>query len=110
MKRLLLMCGFFAGCGHGDGDIDELVGSACASDRDCDNRCYTESGKFPGGFCSLSCASDADCPSDTYCMATEGGVCLFYCPEFDCARLGPAWECKEKDRQGGGKAFVCIGD
>jgi hypothetical protein len=101
---LLAACG-----GHDAGDIDEIVGAPCSSDRDCDSRCYLDSGDYPGGFCSMSCQTDNDCPGDTYCMAKDGGVCLFACPAFDCSRLGTGWGCHEKDRQNGGKQNVCIG-
>ena len=54
---------FLAACGgHDEGDIDDVIGAACSTDRDCDSRCFS-GGHFPGGFCSLSCASDNDCPS-----------------------------------------------
>jgi hypothetical protein len=112
MRLFLIGCVLaVVACGRGHGEIDELIGAACTSDRDCEQRCFRDGGnKFPGGFCSLECRSDLDCPTDTYCMSTEGGVCLFYCPEFDCSRLGPGWRCRERDRRGGGKAYVCIGD
>jgi hypothetical protein len=99
-----------AACGgHGEGDIDELVGAACTSDRDCESRCYLDNNDYPGGFCSLSCQSDNDCPIDTYCMSQSGGVCLFACPPFDCARLGPEWECHQKARVHNGSVSVCVG-
>lgn len=98
------------GCGHGEGDIDDVIGESCVSDRDCDTRCYTDPTDFPGGICSLPCQSDNDCPGDTYCMDKEGGMCLFACPAFDCTRLGAGWECKDKGRLSGGTANVCIGD
>lgn len=113
MKSLVIASIFFAvaACGgHGEGDIDEVVGAACATDRDCDSRCYLDNKDFPGGFCSLSCQTDKDCPIDTYCMSTAGGVCLYACPPFDCNRLGPAWTCRDKSRETGGTVSVCIGD
>ena len=97
-------------CGRSDGDIDDLVGARCVDDRDCDNRCLRDSGDYPGGFCSIQCNSDDDCTTDSSCIAKDDGVCLFDCPAFDCARLGPGWACKEKDRAGGGKITVCVGD
>jgi hypothetical protein len=110
MRLSFILCALFVvGCGHDEGGIDDIVGKACSSDRDCDSNCYL-GGDFPGGFCSVPCDNDNDCPSDTYCMAESGGVCMFACPAFDCARLGPGWGCKEKDRLGGGKADVCSGD
>jgi hypothetical protein len=110
MKSFVLLFGLLVGaCGHGDGDIDETVGDSCATDRDCDDRCFT-GGDFPGGFCSLGCSSDNDCPGDTYCMESSGGVCMFACPAFDCSRLGPGWRCDNEKRRNGGEISVCTGD
>jgi hypothetical protein len=111
MKFLVILCALFVtACGgHGEGEIDDVVGAACGSDRDCEARCYI-GGDFPGGFCSLPCASDNDCPTDTYCMSESGGVCMFACPAFDCTRLGPGWECRDRSRQNGGSVNVCSGD
>ena len=111
MRTFVILCALtVAACsGHGAGDIDDVVGAACSSDRDCASRCYIDD-EFPGGFCSLACDSDNDCPSDTYCMSTNGGVCMFYCPAFDCARLGPGWRCRERSRENGGSVTVCSGD
>lgn len=97
-------------CGRDDGDIDSLIGEGCIDNSDCDDRCYTDPADYPGGFCSIGCSSDNDCTSDSFCMAKDGGVCLFDCPAFDCTRLGPGWGCRDKDRIGGGKLNVCIGD
>jgi hypothetical protein len=102
---LLAACG-----GHDEGEIDDVIGSPCVSDRDCDTRCYIDSSDYPGGFCSISCQSDQDCPADTFCMEKSGGVCLFACPAFDCSRLGTGWECKDKSRIAGGSITVCVGD
>lgn len=112
MKSLViaLACAFVAAaCGHDGGDIDEVVGDSCTSDRQCEERCFI-GGDFPGGFCSLSCSSDNDCPEDTFCMTASGGVCMFACPSFDCSRLGAGWECGSKSRQNGGEVNVCVGD
>jgi hypothetical protein len=111
IASLLLLVGTVTGCGgHGEGDIDNVIGQSCTSDRDCDARCYMDPGDFPGGICSLPCSSDNDCPSDTYCMKKSEGVCLFACPEFDCSRLGAGWSCRDKERLNGGTVSVCIGD
>src|SRR5688500_12165029 len=111
MKSLVLFSVLaLAACGgHDTGDIDDTIGAACSSDRECVHRCYVDN-DFPGGFCSLSCASDNDCPADTYCMSTNGGVCMFACPGFDCDRLGAGWSCRERSRQNGGNTTVCSGD
>ena len=110
MKTFVILCVWLvAACGgHDEGEIDDVIGAACASDRDCASRCYS-GGDFPQGFCSLSCASDNDCPGDTYCMSEDGGVCMYACPAFDCHRLGAGWACRERDRQNGGKIDVCSG-
>jgi hypothetical protein len=110
MKRLLAtLIVLVAACGgHDTGDIDEVIGSACSSDRDCDTRCYLDP-DFPGGICSQPCQSDLDCPADALCMSTNGGMCLFACPGFDCSRLGPGWSCRDRSRIGGGDANVCSG-
>jgi len=110
MRLVVGLCvALAAACGgHHEGGIDKTIGAACGSDRDCDDRCYT-GGDFPGGYCSVSCESDADCPVDTFCMSESDGVCLFACPGFECARLGPGWECRERSRRGGGTTTVCSG-
>ena len=110
MKPFVLLCALFvAACGgHDAGEIDDVIGAMCSTDRDCDSRCYS-GGDFPGGFCSIPCASDNDCPSDTFCMSESDGVCMYACPEFDCSRLGNGWECRDRDRQNGGRVTVCSG-
>jgi len=111
MRFVLTSLFLLAACGgHDEGSIDDVVGSPCASDRDCDSRCYIDPNDYPGGFCSMSCQSDDDCPADTFCIEKDGGVCLFACPAFECARLGNGWECKDKGRISGGSITVCIGD
>lgn len=110
MKCLVFLCVLAAAaCGHGDGDIDEVIGDSCSDDRDCEERCFI-GGDFPGGFCSRACSTDNDCPADTFCMSESGGVCMFACPTFDCARLGPGWECRSESRQNGGDVNVCSGN
>ena len=111
MKSFVLLCVLcVAACGgHDAGDIDDVIGATCATDRDCEARCYL-GGDFPGGFCSLPCESDNDCPPDTYCMSESGGVCMFACPAFDCGRLGEGWECRGESRKNGGSIDVCSGD
>jgi hypothetical protein len=111
MKQIVFLSAILcAACGgHSAGDIDEVIGDTCIDDRDCADRCYRDS-DFPGGFCSRPCVSDRDCPSDTYCMSTNGGVCMFACDAIDCDRLGPDWQCRSKSRVGGGDISVCSGD
>jgi len=110
MRLLVLMLVVLGGCGgHGLGDTDDTVGNACTRDSDCDERCLPPSGDYPAGFCTLNCIDDRDCPGDTFCVASDGGVCLFICPDFRCSDLGPGWECKEVDHASGGKVDVCRG-
>jgi hypothetical protein len=111
MRFVLASLLVLAACGgHGEGEIDDVIGAPCVSDRDCDTRCYIDGDDYPGGFCSQSCQSDDDCPADTYCIAEDGGVCLFACPAFDCSRLGNGWECRDRDRVSGGQIHVCFGN
>jgi len=111
MRQLAMLCVLAVGCGgHDLGDVDDTIGNSCSDDRDCDDVCLGPSGDFPGGFCSLRCIDDGDCPGDTYCVTSEGGTCLFICPDFRCSDLGPGWQCEERDHVGGGKVFVCHGD
>lgn len=112
MKTILCALALaLAACGgHDLGSIDTTIGAGCSSDRNCDNRCFLDNNdNFPGGFCSLPCLSDRDCPGDTYCVDHQGGVCMFICPAFNCALLGPGWACKDVDHLGGGKVNVCSG-
>ena len=111
MKAMLIVALVVAvgACGRDDGDIDELIGARCEVNGDCDDRCFTDVDDYPGGFCSLQCDSDSDCTPDSFCIDKDGGVCLFLCPDFDCGRLGAGWECKDRDRVGGGKISVCFG-
>src|SRR5262245_53543464 len=107
MKRIVAIAVLLiAGCGN-DG-IDREIGATCVTDRDCVDRCYNGP-EFPGGFCSLQCQSDLDCPIDTLCMSTNGGTCMFECPQFDCGRLGPGWRCRLRSHAAGGDANVCSG-
>jgi hypothetical protein len=101
---LLAACG-----GHDPGDIDSVIGAACASDRQCETRCFGGP-ELPGGFCSIPCQTDNDCPGEALCMSMNGGMCLFACPEFDCSRLGVGWTCRSRSHEGGGDANVCSGN
>lgn len=110
MKLTLLACLLvMTACGRDDDEIDSLVGNRCDNDRQCEERCFIDGDKFPDGICSVTCTSDNDCPVGTYCVDENGGLCLFACPEFDCDRLGPAWECRDRSRFGGGNVNVCFG-
>jgi len=107
MKRIVWIA-LLVGCGHGNGDIDSTIGAACLSDRDCEDRCYRDE-DLPHGFCSRPCIDDLDCTADTYCMAESGGICMYFCPPFECSRLGVEWTCRERGRINGGNIFVCSG-
>lgn len=101
------------GCTKDDGLSREL-GAECRSNSDCADRCLPPGDDYPGGFCTLDCLSDSECPSDTACVAAEGGVCLFLCMdardcEFLTSSAGEAWTCAQKDTLAGGMAFVCAG-
>ncbi len=98
-----------ASCGRDAGDIDDVIGASCASNSDCATRCYRDSARYPDGFCSQPCTTDNDCPGGTSCIESDGGVCLLLCPEFDCSRLGPGYECNGKQHAGGGSVEVCTG-
>ncbi len=100
-----------AACGgHSSGSIDRTIGAPCTSNTQCDHQCLTPSGDFPGGFCTIPCTDNSECTSDTVCVAKAGGVCLYACPPFDCARLGANWSCQGADAYAGGKVNVCLGN
>jgi hypothetical protein len=111
MRKLsILFVAAVGACGHGGGEPDDLIGNACSVDQDCEELCAGPSGDFPGGFCTIGCRDDRDCTGDTFCVEKEGGICLFDCDALDCRDLGPGWDCRDTDRVGGGKVFVCRGD
>jgi hypothetical protein len=112
MTRLAILLAVLTGCSeHSLGGVDTVIGAGCTRDSDCAHRCYLDPGnRFPGWFCSQACASDADCPIDTYCATTAGGLCLFACPAFDCARLGVGYQCRQEDHISGGSVMVCLGN
>lgn len=75
------------------------LGARCERHADCRERCLLDhdtGGRYPDGFCTMSCDRDRDCPHGAVCAALEGGVCLFACdvPE-SCAFLGPDWSCMQ---------------
>ena len=109
LKCRLLWVVLIASCGSDDDGIDEVIGAACASNDECATECFTGAIEFPDGFCSQPCESDLDCPTDTACIAAEGGVCAFLCPPFDCSRLGPGYECNGKPHIEGDTVEVCTG-
>lgn len=98
-----------AACQHSD--VSREVGARCDTSTECDERCLSPSGDYPGGFCTVACNDRSECPSDTICADHEGGVCLFMCgSDPDCAFLGAGWRCEAADLRGGGiKVMVCRG-
>ena len=92
-------------------DVSRDVGARCDLASDCNERCLTPSGDWPGGFCTIACETDLDCQSDAACLEEEGGVCAFLCvTDPGCAFLGQGYTCKERDARGGaGKRMVCRG-
>lgn len=95
-----------------DSNVSRQVGARCDEAAECEERCLSPSGDYPGGFCTISCNARNECPSDTTCAEREGGVCLFECTgDPDCAFLGAGWRCELVDLRGGGiQVRVCHGD
>ncbi len=96
-----------------DTNVSRAVGARCDRSADCDDRCLTPSGDWPGGFCTLDCDRDDDCPSDTACVREDtGGVCAYTCAtDPGCEFLGAGYACKERDAvvDGDPKVLVCRG-
>lgn len=95
-------------CGGDDnvGNDGSHVGGSCVDERDCAFRCQL-GGDFPQGTCTRPCNTDGDCPDGTFCVSSEGGICLLGCtlPE-DCR---PGYNCEGKENKGhGGDSLVCI--
>lgn len=104
LSTLLLLGG---ACGDdGVGSDGALVGAACQSTNDCDERCLT-GGDYPQGMCTASCSSDGDCPDGTNCIDKEGGVCMLACDLPSDCRGG--YTCKGEDNKGhAGESLVCF--
>ncbi len=75
-----------------------LAGEACALDTECalgslsDNRCFTNSQGWPGGYCAaFGCYADSDCGADAFCgrgTAPDAiGLCIKSCA-VTCDRPG----------------------
>ena len=103
---LVLAITALAACGGDDvGNDGGLVGGACFDSRDCEERCQL-GGDYPQGLCTVSCLDDRDCPDGTFCIDTEGGICMLGCdfPE-DCR---PGYNCEGRSNRGhGGDSLVC---
>ncbi|MBA3504017.1 MAG: hypothetical protein M4D80_12555 [Myxococcota bacterium] len=110
MLRLIsiLSMVFAFACG-GDGGVGRegsLVGGSCASSGDCEFRCQIGD-DFPQGTCVKPCNTDSDCPDDTFCINTDGGICLLGCSQPADCRGG--YNCEGKENRGhGGDSLVCI--
>jgi hypothetical protein len=93
-------------------DVSRELGAICEERDQCEDRCLV-GGRFPDGFCSLSCNSDDECPDGSSCVDREGGVCLFSCEDItDCIVLGEDWRCRMQPERGAGEAdevMVCLG-
>lgn len=92
--------------GDGVGTSGDLVGGPCASNGDCESRCVLGD-DFPSGTCVKPCNTDNDCPDGTYCIETEGGICLLGCTQPSDCRGGYNCEGKQ-NRTHGGDSLVCI--
>jgi hypothetical protein len=92
-------------------DVSRDVGARCDQAADCNERCLTPGGDWPGGFCTITCDTKANCPEDTTCIDEQGGVCAFSCAaDRDCAFLGAGYSCKAVDSHGAGtEVMVCRG-
>jgi len=92
-------------------DVSRSVGARCDMATDCNERCLTPSGAWPGGFCTVTCDTAASCPESSTCIDEQGGVCAFSCVgDGDCTFLGTGYTCKAVDSHGAGaKVMVCRG-
>ncbi len=90
--------------------MSRTVGARCDLAAECDERCLPPGADWPGGFCTVSCDTSDDCPSESSCVASEDGVCLFRCAiDGDCAFLGAGWACAELDLKPTGTVRACRG-
>ncbi|MFH1811364.1 MAG: hypothetical protein ABIJ09_21670 [Pseudomonadota bacterium] len=88
-----------------------VVHAGCDSDADCESRCETGRGAFPGGLCTRTCNKTEDCPADAHCIDIEGGLCLIACSSMDqCRDFGSGYLCKDKKDVHGQPQLVCLGD
>jgi hypothetical protein len=106
----IISVALIAGCGVSS-DVSRSLGAVCEDEGECEDRCLT-GGRYPDGFCSLSCNGDGDCPDGAACVDREGGVCLFTCSDrADCQFLGAEWRCRSQPEggDGNGQVMVCTG-
>ena len=107
---------FWLGCGDGGppgtaGNDSTLVGGPCMNDSECDQRLCEESGRFPGGTCTISCGNSGQCPQRSSCGELESGwVCLVNCLDTPECREGYVCEAVvEAGTNQGSMVSVCIG-
>lgn len=108
MTRWIVVCGFLLASACND-ELPILLGVGCTEDSVCEERCFVDADKYPGGFCSVTCASDDDCPLGSHCVDENGPLCLFECGD-GCESVGPGWVCATRSRFGGGNVDVCFGE
>jgi len=91
-------------------DVSRRLGARCDTTSDCDQKCLSPGGDWPGGFCTTACTSDSDCGDGNHCISEDGGVCTFACVrDPDCAFLGSGYACAEVDAVDMSKVTVCRG-
>jgi hypothetical protein len=94
-----------AACGDHVGNNGSLVGGPCVDSGDCQFLCQ-QGGEFPQGLCTRPCLVDNDCPDGTYCIDTEGGICMLGCDIPSDCRGG--YNCRGRRNRGtGGDSLVC---
>ena len=100
MKCLVIASVLFAvaACGgHGDGDIDEVVGAACTSDRDV-TRGATSTTKTSRAASAASRVRPTTTARSTPTACRLPAACASTRVRRSSARLGPAWTCRDKSR------------
>ncbi|RAL22219.1 hypothetical protein DL240_10220 [Lujinxingia litoralis] len=104
---LMVSLTFLSSCGNFGGDI---VGGECRDDIDCDPGSTCKRGDdYPYGMCVRACDRHEDCPMNTACVDRSGGICLPTCMDrYDC-REGYVCD-DQRNRSGGGRSYVCMGD
>jgi len=113
MKRLFTLMALvvsvvmWSGCGNFGGQV---VGAECRGDGDCDPGSVCQRGdNYPYGMCTVSCNKHEDCPMNTACVDRSGGICMPNCERsLDCRE---DYRCDDvRNRSGGGRSDVCVGD
>ncbi len=109
MLRIVIACLALAACQSEE--VSRRIGARCDTTSDCDQKCLSPGGDWPGGFCTVACTTDNDCDSGQHCISEDGGVCVFGCAgNNDCTFLGSGYSCTQVDAQSGsGQVMVCRG-